>query len=107
MHILAWQKASKCVKISLSFTGKFQGALVQYPLSRDEHAAMARYVSGIRRQLQDVSDLFAARYGKDSSIAEIAVKTLVSSTLLEHELALLEAEPEFAAVEAEKASAAF
>ena len=80
---------------------------MQYPLSRDEHAAMARYVSGIRRQLQDVSDLFAARYGKDSSIAEIAVKTLVSSTLLEHELALLEAEPEFAAVEAEKASAAF
>lgn len=62
---------------------------MQYPLSRDEHAAMARYLSGIRKQLQDVSDLFAARYGKDSSIAEIAVKTLVSSTLLEHELTLL------------------
>ena len=63
---------------------------MQYPLSRDEHAAMARYLSGIRKQLQDVSDLFAARYGKDSSIAEIAVKTLVSSTLLEHELTLLD-----------------
>lgn len=62
---------------------------MQYPLSRDEHAAMARYLSGIRKQLQDVSDLFTARYGKDSSIAEIAVKTLVSSTLLEHELMLL------------------
>jgi len=67
---------------------------VQYPLSRDEHAAMARYLSGIRKQLQDVSDLFTARYGRDSSIAEIAVKTLVSSTLLEHELMLLESEGE-------------
>jgi hypothetical protein len=63
---------------------------VQYPLSRDEHAAMARYISSLRRQLQDVSDLFTTRYGKNSSIAEIAVKTLVSSTLLEHELLLLE-----------------
>ena len=67
---------------------------MQYPLSRDEHAAMARYLSGIRKQLQEVSDLFAARYGKDSSIAEIAVKALVSSTLLEHELMLLEPELE-------------
>lgn len=67
---------------------------MQYPLSRDEHAAIARYLSGIRKQLQDVSDLFATRYGKDSSIAEIAVKTLVSSTLLEHELMLLESEAE-------------
>jgi hypothetical protein len=65
---------------------------VQYPLSRDEHAAMARCVSAIRRQLQDVSDLFVARYGRKSSIADIAVKTLVSSTLLEHELLLLEGE---------------
>jgi hypothetical protein len=65
---------------------------VQYPLSPDEHAAMVRYVSGIRKQLQDVSDLFTARYGKDSSIAETAVKTLVSSTLLEHELRILEEE---------------
>jgi hypothetical protein len=67
---------------------------VQYPLSRDEHAAMMRCLSSIRRQLQDVSDLFTARYGKNSSIAEIAVKTLVSSTLLEHEMTLLEGEAE-------------
>lgn len=67
---------------------------MQYPLSRDEHAAMARYLSGIRKQLQDVSDLFTTRYGRDSSIAEIAVKALVSSTLLEHELMLLESEAE-------------
>ena len=67
---------------------------MQYPLSRDEHAAMVRYLSQIRRQLQEVSDLFALRYGKQSSIAEIAVKTLVSSTLLEHELLLLEDAPE-------------
>ena len=63
---------------------------MQYPLSRDEHAAIGRCLSSIRKQLQDVSDLFVARYGKDSSIAEIAVKTLISSTLLEHELMLLE-----------------
>ncbi len=67
---------------------------MQYPLSRDEHAAMARYLSGIRKQLQDVSDLFAARYGRNSSIAEIAVKSLVSVTLLEHELLLLDTEAE-------------
>ena len=67
---------------------------MQYPLSRDEHAAMARYLSGIRKQLQDVSDLFTTRYGRDSSIAESAVKTLVSATLLEHELLLLEGESE-------------
>lgn len=74
---------------------------MQYPLSRDEHAAMARYLSGIRKQLQDVSDLFAARYGKNSSIAEIAVKTLVSSTLLEHELMLLDDSSETTLSEAE------
>lgn len=74
---------------------------MQYPLSRDEHAAMARYLSGIRKQLQDVSDLFTARYGRDSSIAEIAVKTLVSCTLLEHELMLLESDAE-APLEAEQ-----
>jgi hypothetical protein len=55
---------------------------------------MARYLSGIRKQLQEVSDLFVARYGKNSSIAEVAVKALVSSTLLEHELTLLEPELE-------------
>jgi DNA-directed RNA polymerase specialized sigma subunit len=69
-----------------------KGANVQYPLSPDEHAAMSRYLSGMRKQIQDVSDLFAARYGKNSSIAEIAVKTLVSATLLEHELMLLESQ---------------
>jgi DNA-directed RNA polymerase specialized sigma subunit len=68
---------------------------MQYPLSRDEQAAMARYLSGIRKQLQDVSDLFTARYGKNSNIAEIAVKALVSSTLLEHEMLMLENVQEF------------
>ncbi len=67
---------------------------MEYPLSRDEHAAMTRYLSGIRKQLQDVSDLFTTRYGKSSSIAEVAVKTLVSATLLEHEFMLLEADAE-------------
>ena len=67
---------------------------MEYPLSRDEHAAMTRYLSGIRKQLQDVSDLFTSRYGKNSSIAEVAVKTLVSATLLEHEFTLLETEGE-------------
>ncbi len=67
---------------------------MQYPLSRDEHATVARCLSGVRKQLQDVFDLFAARYGKNSSIAEVAVKALVSSTLLEHELTLLERDTE-------------
>lgn len=64
--------------------------MVEYPLSQDEHAAMARYISGIRKQLQDVSDLFSSRYGKQSNISEIALKTLASVTLLEHELLLLD-----------------
>ncbi len=63
---------------------------MQYPLSDNEHAAMSRYLAGMRKQLQDVCDLFSARYGRNSSIAEIAVKTLVSATLLEHELMLLD-----------------
>lgn len=63
---------------------------LQYPLSENEHAAMSRYLAGMRKQLQDVCDLFSTRYGRNSSIAEIAVKTLVSATLLEHELMLLE-----------------
>lgn len=62
----------------------------QHPLSPDEHAAMVRYVSDIRRQLQEASDLFTNRYGKNSSIAEIALKALVSTTLLEHELTLID-----------------
>ncbi len=63
---------------------------MQYPLSRDELVAMSRYLSGIWKQLQDASDLFTARYGKNSNIAEIAVKAPVSSTLLEHEMMMLE-----------------
>jgi hypothetical protein len=59
---------------------------VQYPLSRDEHAALGRYVADIRKQLQDVSDLFTNRYGKDSRIAERAVEAALSATLLEQEL---------------------
>jgi hypothetical protein len=64
---------------------------VRYPLSRDEHAAMARCLAGIRKQLQDASDLFVARYGRDSRIAEKALKAATSATLLEDEL-LLEGE---------------
>ena len=67
---------------------------MQFPLSQNEHAAMTRYLSGMRKQLQDVSDLFTTRYGKHSNIAELAVKTLVSATLLEHELTLLDGEQE-------------
>ena len=63
---------------------------MQFPFSRDEHAAMARYLSGVRKQLQDVSDLVSTRYGRETSIAEVAVKTLVSATLLEHEFLQLE-----------------
>ncbi len=63
---------------------------MQYPLSRDEHTAMARHLGGLRKQLQDIADLFSSRYGRNSSIAEMAVKALVSTTLLEHELTLLE-----------------
>lgn len=63
---------------------------MNYPLSLDEQAAMTRYLSGIRKQLQDVSDLFTARYGTNSNVAEIAVKALVSVTLLEHEMMMLE-----------------
>lgn len=67
---------------------------MQYPLSRDEHAAIARCLSAMRKQLQDVSDLFTSRYGEQSGIAENAMKALVSMTLLEHELMLLEGETE-------------
>ncbi len=70
---------------------------MQYPLSRDEHAAMVRYLSGIKKQLQDVSDLFTARLGNNTSVAETAVKALVSVTLLEHELLLLDGESAYAA----------
>lgn len=81
---------------------------MQYPLSPDEHAAMARYVCGIRKQLQDVSDLFTTRYGKTSSIAETAVKALVSAALLEHELVSLtnQQEPSESDIEESVATAA-
>jgi hypothetical protein len=56
---------------------------VQYPLSREEQAAMARYLSAIGRQLQDVSDLLSSRYGRNSSLAEIAARSVVCAKLLE------------------------
>lgn len=59
---------------------------MQYPLSREEQAAMARCLSAIRQQLQDVSDLFSSRYGKSSNLAEIAARSVVCTTLLEREL---------------------
>jgi hypothetical protein len=63
-----------------------KGAQVGYPLSRDEHAAMARCLAGITKQLSDVSDLFTARYGTDSRIAERAVQAAASASLLQDEL---------------------
>ena len=57
---------------------------MQSPLSHDEHAAMARYLSGIEKQLHDVADLFKTRYGKGSEITEEAMKTLASLERLEH-----------------------
>jgi hypothetical protein len=57
--------------------------VMQFPLSNDEHAAMARYLSGIKKQLQDVSDLFRTRYGKGSEIAEETVRTLAAIVRLE------------------------
>lgn len=67
---------------------------MQYPLSRDEHVAMARCLSGISKQLQDVSDLFATRYGKHCGISQTAVETLRASTDLERKFMLLENAPE-------------
>ena len=61
----------------------WQNKEVQFPLSNDERAAIARYLSGIRKQLQDVSDLFGTRYGKRSEIAEESVRTLASVARLE------------------------
>ena len=59
---------------------------MEYPLSRDEHAAMARCLAGIKKQLKDASNLFATRYGEDSRIAKRAVDAVASATLLENEL---------------------
>jgi hypothetical protein len=63
---------------------------VQFPLSQDEHAAMARYLSGIKKQLQEVSDLFKSRYGKGSEISQSAVNTLASVALLERNFSQLD-----------------
>jgi hypothetical protein len=63
---------------------------VQLPLSQNEHAAIARYLSGIKKQLQEVSDLFRTRYGQGSKIAEGALTTLASVACLEQDFGLLE-----------------
>lgn len=63
---------------------------MEFPLSKDEHLAILRCLSSIRNQLQGVSDLFSSRYGKESSIAELGLKALISATLLEHELVMLD-----------------
>jgi hypothetical protein len=57
-----------------------------YPLSRDERAAMSRYVASIRQQLQEVSELFSSRYGTESTFASLSAKALMFATLLEDEL---------------------
>jgi hypothetical protein len=54
---------------------------------------MARYMSGIKKQLQEVSDLFKSRYGKGSEISEVAIKTLASAALLEREFLRLDDAP--------------
>jgi hypothetical protein len=64
----------------------FEKPSAQYPLSREEHTAMARFVANIRQQLQEVSELFASRQGKESSLTDLSSKALVCTTLLEHEL---------------------
>ncbi len=56
------------------------------PLSEDERAAMTRYVASIKKQLQEVSELFGSRYGKSSSLTDLSAKALVCTALLEDEL---------------------
>jgi hypothetical protein len=51
---------------------------------------MARYLSGIKRQLQEVSDLFKSRYGKASEISQSAAGTLSSVALLERDFLRLD-----------------
>jgi len=51
---------------------------------------MARYLSGIKKQLQEVSDLFKSRYGKGSEISQSAVNTLASIALLERDFLRLD-----------------
>lgn len=76
-----------------------------YPLSRDEHAAMTRYVSGIKKQLEEAASLFTERYGKHSRIAESAIQTLVFAITLEHELMTLTDDTELMAESSENAIA--
>jgi len=78
------------VVIGTIHVNRAEGGFVSHPLSRDEHAAMTRYVAAVRRQLQEVSELFSTRYGVQSTVAKIAGKALVCTTLLEHEMLLLE-----------------
>ncbi len=66
---------------------------VQFPLSQNEHAAIARYLSGIKKQLQEVSDLFKSRYGKGSEISESAVRTLSLAASLENDFSRLHESP--------------
>jgi len=63
------------------------------PLSEDERAAIVRYVASIKKQLQEVSELFGTRYGKTNSLADLSAKALVCTALLEDEL-LHSEEPE-------------
>ena len=65
-----------------------------YPLSRDEHVAIGRMLADITKQLHDISALFATRYGQNSAVTDLALKTLACSTLLENELMQHEHEPE-------------
>ncbi len=50
---------------------------------------MARYLSGIRKQLQDVSDLFKTRYGKGSPMSEESGKALAAVARLERRFLLV------------------
>ena len=47
---------------------------------------MSRYVASIKKQLQEVTELFGSRYGKTSSVADLSAKALVCTALLEDEL---------------------
>jgi hypothetical protein len=61
-----------------------------HPLSEDERMAMTRCVANLKKQLQDMSDLFGARYGETSSLANLSAKALVCAALLEDALVHLE-----------------
>jgi hypothetical protein len=61
-----------------------------HPLSEDERTAVTRCVANLKKQLQDMSDLFGSRYGRTSSLADLSAKALVCTALLEDELMHLE-----------------